>query len=52
MDRIHPPKTSNYMIRPGMAPMMKEVISELGIFGYVIGDDKSIIANKQVGQRV
>ncbi len=38
MDRIHPPKTLNYMVRPGFKePMLKEVISELGIFGYIIG---------------
>ena len=38
MDRIYPPKTTNYMVRPGWKePKMTEVISELGIFGYIIG---------------
>ena len=37
MDRIHPPVTKNYMVRPGHGPKMVDVISELGIFGYVIG---------------
>ena len=38
MDRIYPPKTTNYMVRPGWTePKMTEVISELGIFGYIIG---------------
>ena len=49
MDRIHPPVTKNYMVRPGRDPMSVEVISELGIFGYVIGDKDKIITNKQVG---
>jgi hypothetical protein len=38
MDRIQPPKTTNYIVRPGFKEaQLKEVISELGIFGYVIG---------------
>ena len=38
MDRIKPPVTKNYMVRPGHEePMLVDVISELGIFGYVIG---------------
>ena len=37
MDRIHPPVTTNYMVRPGAEPALVDVISELGIFGYVIG---------------
>ena len=37
MDRISPPIIKNYMVRPGMEPMLADCISELGIFGYVIG---------------
>ena len=38
MDRIQPPVTTNYMVRPGQkAAKLVDVISELGIFGYVIG---------------
>ena len=53
MDRIHPPVTKasissaamlvmsvssqNYMVRPGAEPTLVDVISELGIFGYVLG---------------
>ena len=38
MDRINPPVTTSYVVRPGSngAEMVK-VISELGIFGYLIG---------------
>ena len=37
MDRIHPPVTTNYMVRPGLGTTMVDVISELGMFGYVLG---------------
>eukprot|EP00092_Neocalanus_flemingeri_P081177 GFUD01101330.1.p1 GENE.GFUD01101330.1~~GFUD01101330.1.p1 ORF type:complete len:500 (+),score=134.48 GFUD01101330.1:58-1500(+) len=50
MDRIQPPVTTNYMVRPGQEAKLVNVISELGIFGYVIGDKNRIITNKQVGQ--
>ena len=38
MDRINPPITTNYVVRPGKdkAEMVK-CVSELGIFGYLIG---------------
>jgi len=50
MDRIKPPITTNYMVRPGQNAKLVNVISELGIFGYVIGDKNEIYTNKQVGQ--
>jgi len=50
MDRIQPPVTTNYMVRPGQKPQLVDVISELGIFGYVIGDKDTIHTNKHVGQ--
>lgn len=39
MERISPPVTYNYMVRPGSSgiPELSELISELGIFGVVIG---------------
>ena len=38
MDRINPPITTNYVVRPGSSGAeMVKVISELGIFGYLIG---------------
>lgn len=41
MDRIIPPVQSNYLIRPGESVnnvlALKDVVSELGIFGVVIG---------------
>jgi len=49
MDRIDPPMTKNYMVRPGSEPQLVDCISELGIFGYVIGTKDKIIENKQVG---
>lgn len=51
MDRIHPPLQINYQIRPGSTTdkELKEVVSELGIFGVIIGDEKNIVVNRQVG---
>lgn len=51
MDRIHPPLQRNYQIRPGSSTdtEIKDVVSELGIYGVIIGDEKSITINKQVG---
>ena len=41
MDMISPPVSTNYMIRPLIKePMLVKTISELGIYGYCIGDDK------------
>ncbi|XP_073833539.1 glutathione synthetase-like isoform X3 [Musca autumnalis] len=51
MDLIKPPISKGYMIRPGgsMPPPLVEVVSELGIFGVVIGDVDNIICNYQAG---
>jgi len=50
MEKITTPITKNYMVRPGYdKPQFVNVVSELGIFGYIIGDSKKIITNKYVG---
>ncbi|XP_026847057.1 glutathione synthetase isoform X3 [Drosophila persimilis] len=51
MDLIHPPLTKGYMVRPGaeMPPTIVDMVSELGIFGVVIGDADHIIHNYQAG---
>lgn len=39
MERIHPPISKSYLVRPGDEdiPDLVDVISELGIYGVVIG---------------
>lgn len=39
MERINPPLTRGYMIRPGGpdTPELVDLVSELGIFGVIIG---------------
>ncbi len=37
MDTIQPPTTLNYMVRPGKEVQLVNCLSELGIFGYIIG---------------
>ncbi|XP_055615632.1 glutathione synthetase-like isoform X2 [Toxorhynchites rutilus septentrionalis] len=51
MERIFPPLSKGYMIRPGgkMPPEIVSLVSELGIFGAIIGTKEEIIYNKQVG---
>ncbi|XP_012228885.1 glutathione synthetase-like [Linepithema humile] len=51
MDRLYPPVHKNYVVKPGSDVDLetKELVSELGIFGVIIGDDKNIIINKQGG---
>ncbi|XP_015836716.1 glutathione synthetase isoform X2 [Tribolium castaneum] len=51
MERIRPPLTMGYMVRPGgnKVSQLVEVVSELGIYGVVIGDAENITYSKQVG---
>lgn len=37
MELIRPPLLRNWLIRPGCKPLMDDTISELGIFGVIIG---------------
>ncbi|XP_066253548.1 glutathione synthetase-like [Euwallacea similis] len=51
MERINPPLSTGYMIRPGgpNPPPLVEMVSELGVFGVIIGDSEKIMVNRQVG---
>ncbi|XP_046410462.1 glutathione synthetase-like isoform X1 [Neodiprion fabricii] len=51
MDRIHPPLQENYLIRPGNTDELKtqNLVSELGIYGVILGDSNEVKINKQVG---
>ncbi|XP_017797846.1 PREDICTED: glutathione synthetase-like [Habropoda laboriosa] len=51
MDKIHPPIHRSYIIRPddNMNAELQELVSELGIFGVIIADEKNIFVNKQSG---
>ncbi|TDG42507.1 hypothetical protein AWZ03_011056 [Drosophila navojoa] len=51
MDLIHPPLSQGYMIRPGsdVPPQIVDMVSELGIFGVIIGDADHIVHNYQAG---
>ncbi|KAK4298479.1 hypothetical protein Pmani_029177 [Petrolisthes manimaculis] len=42
MDRIRPPVQQNYLVRPHLPVTLAEVVSELGIFGAVLGSGKDI----------
>lgn len=51
MDRIFPPISKSYMLRPNgkNPPDIVSLVSELGIFGAVIGCKGKIVYNRQVG---
>lgn len=51
MDRIFPPISRSYMLRPGNPnpPEIVDMVSELGIFGAIIGCKHKIVYNRQVG---
>jgi glutathione synthase len=51
MERIFPPISRSYMIRPGgpSPPPIVDMVSELGIFGAIIGSKDKIMYNQQVG---
>lgn len=51
MERISPPISKGYMIRPNgpLPPPIVEMVTELGVFGAIIGKKNEIFYNKQVG---
>lgn len=51
MERISPPISRSYMIRPGgdSPPQMVDMVSELGLFGAIIGTKDKIMYNRQCG---
>ncbi|XP_073962825.1 glutathione synthetase-like isoform X1 [Choristoneura fumiferana] len=51
MERILPPLVSGYVVRPGgpVPPPLCDLVSELGIFGVIIGTKEKILCNRQVG---
>ncbi|XP_057375062.1 glutathione synthetase-like isoform X2 [Daphnia carinata] len=49
MDVIQPPLLRNWMIRPSTQPMLVDTLSELGIFGVIIGNSKEILYNSMGG---
>ncbi|KAL6257037.1 hypothetical protein P5V15_011972 [Pogonomyrmex californicus] len=55
MDRIYPPLQKNYLIRAAKEPSfedkidLSDVITELGIYGVIVGDSNEIMLNEQVG---
>jgi len=49
MDVIQPPLLRNWMVRSGSKPLLEDTLSELGIFGVVIGNRKEIFHNSVSG---
>ncbi|XP_047345527.1 glutathione synthetase-like [Vespa velutina] len=50
MDRINPPSQKNYLISPNdINYQLSDVISELGIYGVIIGNHTDILYNEEAG---
>ncbi|XP_054004515.1 glutathione synthetase-like [Hylaeus anthracinus] len=54
MERFYPPVQENYIVRAQNEPFENDnrfidVVSELGIYGVIIGDHENIIYNKEIG---
>lgn len=49
MERIEPLTVSGYPISPGMPVELTQMISELGIYGTLVGTKDKIFLNKQTG---
>lgn len=49
MDLIRPPITTNYVVRPGDGVAAHSVVSEIGIFGVILGDQDDIVENYEAG---
>ncbi|XP_058806271.1 glutathione synthetase-like isoform X2 [Phymastichus coffea] len=50
MERIHPPIQKNYLIRHDDECLeLQELVSELGIYGVIMGNQNEIIMNTQCG---
>ncbi|KAI4504794.1 hypothetical protein M0802_000344 [Mischocyttarus mexicanus] len=53
MDRINPPSQKNYLISPNIINqdelILSDVISELGIYGVIIGNHTDILYNEETG---
>ncbi|KAL1418464.1 hypothetical protein MTO96_005710 [Rhipicephalus appendiculatus] len=52
MDLIQPPITTNYIVRPIDEASQCNVVSELGIFGVILGDQYELIENYEAGHIV
>ncbi|XP_060815661.1 glutathione synthetase-like isoform X1 [Bombus pascuorum] len=55
MDRFYPPVQKNYIVRAHNEPFednhldFSDVVSELGVYGVIIGNNNDIIYNEEVG---
>ncbi|CEF61078.1 Glutathione synthetase [Strongyloides ratti] len=46
MEKLHPTPTENFLIRPNQKVEKSQVVSELGIYGWLIADKKNIFPNR------
>ncbi|XP_022345572.1 glutathione synthetase-like [Crassostrea virginica] len=49
MEKIYPWVQNNYLIKVGESIDLREVVSEIGIYGTVLGSAEEVIENEEVG---
>ncbi|XP_070574343.1 glutathione synthetase-like [Ptychodera flava] len=49
MDRVQPAVIPNYQIRHNTSPELMDMVSELGVFGVIIGKGPNILYNNKAG---
>ncbi|XP_064467423.1 glutathione synthetase-like [Ornithodoros turicata] len=49
MDLITPPVNHNYIVKPDTPVELVDIVSEIGIFGVVLGDQDDILENYEAG---
>ncbi|UYV78099.1 GSS, partial [Cordylochernes scorpioides] len=49
MERVRPPTWNNYLVRSDSPPVQASIVSELGVYGVVLGNEKSILVNEEAG---
>lgn len=49
MERVFPWQQRNYLLKEGKPTNLRDVVSELGIYGVYLGCDKEVLMNEEVG---
>ncbi|KAG1692935.1 Glutathione synthetase [Nymphon striatum] len=49
MERIFPPTIQSYLVKQGQVTEATPIVSELGIYGYILGSSSEIVTNSVAG---
>ncbi|XP_062592431.1 glutathione synthetase-like [Saccostrea cucullata] len=49
MEKIHPWVQENYLIKVGESSVLRKVVSEIGVYGTILGSAEEVMENEEVG---